>query len=152
MKTTQSEEFAHDEYSSLISKVKELSLHDQIRLLEQIASLVRHRTEDDTCAHSILEMRGKNKQVWESIDVNKYINDERQSWDILLNSQISVVSLTADIASQAAKLRATHGIRTPDAIQLATAINEGASTFVTNDFGLSSVMSIDVIVLDELTS
>jgi uncharacterized protein (DUF488 family) len=81
MKTTQSEEFAHDEYSSLISKVKELSLHDQIRLLEQIASLVRHRTEDDTCVHSIFEMRGKNKQVWESIDVNKYINDERQSWD-----------------------------------------------------------------------
>jgi predicted nucleic acid-binding protein len=81
---------------------------------------------------------------------NNYVADEYR--DILLNSQISVVSLTADIASQAAKLRATHGIRTPDAIQLATAINEGASTFVTNDFGLSSVMSIDVIVLDELTS
>ncbi|WP_225896572.1 type II toxin-antitoxin system VapC family toxin [Amazonocrinis nigriterrae] len=37
------------------------------------------------------------------------------------------------IAETAAQLRADSNLRTPDAIQIATAIRAGASFFVTND-------------------
>ncbi|WP_366556963.1 PIN domain-containing protein [Desulfosporosinus sp. BICA1-9] len=38
-----------------------------------------------------------------------------------------------NIALQAAKLRASYGFKTPDALFLATAIEEKAEAFITND-------------------
>jgi len=53
--------------------------------------------------------------------------------EILLNQEsLTVVELTPDIAETAAQLRATYNLRSPDAIQMATAIREGASFFLTN--------------------
>jgi len=73
--------------------------------------------------------------------------------DILLNTQgLAIVSLSRDIAEEAARLRATHNVRTPDAIQLATAICSGASFFLTNDARLPSLPGLKVLVLDQLHS
>jgi predicted nucleic acid-binding protein len=41
-------------------------------------------------------------------------------------------------------------LRTPDAIQMATAIFEGASFFVTNDARLPSLPGLEVLILEEL--
>ena len=46
---------------------------------------------------------------------------------------LKIAPLTPSIAAQAARLRAAYGIRTPDAIHLATAIEGGAAGFITND-------------------
>ena len=48
----------------------------------------------------------------------------------------------------AAKLRALHsGLRTPDALQLATALTAGCSTFVTNDRKLPAIDGLRIIQL-----
>ncbi len=31
--------------------------------------------------HSILELKGLGKEFWRSIDVEKYLREERESWD-----------------------------------------------------------------------
>jgi len=31
--------------------------------------------------HSILELEGLGKEIWEGIDVEKYIEEERNSWE-----------------------------------------------------------------------
>lgn len=50
----------------------------------------------------------------------------QQYHDILLNvGNLTTIPLSQDIAEEAARLRATYNIRTPDAIQMATAIHEG---------------------------
>jgi predicted nucleic acid-binding protein len=46
----------------------------------------------------------------------------------------------------AAGLRARHGLRTPDAIQIATALRHKAETFITNDERLASVKEIKVTI------
>jgi predicted nucleic acid-binding protein len=46
---------------------------------------------------------------------------------------LETVPLTITIAAEAARLRADYGIRTPDAIHLATAIKNEAAGFITND-------------------
>lgn len=62
--------------------------------------------------------------------------------DILLNQdRLSVVSVSPEIAEISAMLRANYALRTPDSIQLATAINRGASSFLTNDRRLSAPFS-----------
>lgn len=71
--------------------------------------------------------------------------------DILLHSSnITCVDLTAQIAEQAAVLRSEHAIRTPDAVQMATAILGQASHFLTNDARLPSLPGMPVLLLDQL--
>lgn len=55
-----------------------------------------------------------------------------------------------NISIRAVKIRAKHGLKTPDAIFIATAIEEGAEVFVTNDLRLKRVGSIKIILLDDL--
>ena len=50
--------------------------------------------------------------------------------DFLLNSNnVTTRLFSREIAEEAARLRAFNNIRTPDSIQMATAINEGATIF-----------------------
>jgi predicted nucleic acid-binding protein len=75
----------------------------------------------------------------------------QQYRDILLNSQgLTTIPLSQDIAEEAARIRAAHNIRTPDAIQMATAIYMGASHFLTNDARLPSLPELKVWVLDKV--
>jgi len=72
--------------------------------------------------------------------------------DILFDSRgLTTVSMQSDIAEKAAELRAKYAIRTPDAIQVATSLREGATFFLTNDVRLSAISELNVLVLDQLT-
>lgn len=61
----------------------------------------------------------------------------------------TIADITAAAAERAADLRARHGIRLPDALQVATAMEHGASHFVTNDARLRVVADVTVVVLDD---
>ncbi|WP_404987325.1 type II toxin-antitoxin system VapC family toxin [Candidatus Hadarchaeum sp.] len=60
--------------------------------------------------------------------------------------------MDAAIAERAADLRARYGLRTPDALQVATALHAGATAFLTNDARLKAVRELEVVLLDELSS
>jgi predicted nucleic acid-binding protein len=70
---------------------------------------------------------------------------------LLRNANLATIPLSAAIADRAAGLRARYNLSTPDAVQLATAIAQGASHFLTNDAQLARVSGIRVLVLDDLT-
>jgi predicted nucleic acid-binding protein len=53
------------------------------------------------------------------------------------------------VAEAAATIRASHGLRAPDAIQVATCIVEGASAFITNDDRLKKVEEPKIIVMSD---
>jgi predicted nucleic acid-binding protein len=57
------------------------------------------------------------------------------------------VPVTLEVARHAARLRAAYGLRTPDAIHLATAVAAEAAEFVTTDRRLARVKEIEVRVL-----
>lgn len=79
------------------------------------------------------------------------INLAKQYRNILTNaSGIEIVDTTSDIAESAAQLRAKYNVRTPDAIQLATAINSKADYFLTNDDNLKKVSEIIIVTISEL--
>lgn len=71
--------------------------------------------------------------------------------DIILDQEnLITVPISVEIAEVAAQLRATQNLRTPDAIQIATAIQGGAAYFLTNDARLATVPDLEVLVLDAL--
>jgi predicted nucleic acid-binding protein len=73
--------------------------------------------------------------------------------DILFESKgVETQLLTQKIAEEAARLRAIHKLRTPDSIQMATAITEGASYFLTNDKVLPSLPQLKILSLTSLAN
>jgi predicted nucleic acid-binding protein len=75
----------------------------------------------------------------------------QQYSSILLNSRnLKTLPVTAEIAAEAAQLRASYGLKTPDSIQLATARVGGATAFMTNDDRFASIPGIELIHLDGL--
>ena len=69
---------------------------------------------------------------------------------MLLSSEISLISINQTILKQAANLRSTTNLKTPDAIHAATAINQNCKIFLTNDAGLRNIPLPSVIVLKDL--
>lgn len=63
---------------------------------------------------------------------------------------LRIVDVDQAIARHAAQLRSLYGLRTPDAIHVATAMEMSATAFVTNDIRLKRVQGIDVVLLGEL--
>ena len=71
--------------------------------------------------------------------------------DILLSSpHVTTLPVTFATAETAADLRAQHNLKTPDAIQLATALNAGAEFFLTNDRDFPGMAEIEILKLREL--
>ncbi len=64
---------------------------------------------------------------------------------------LSIIPVTEEIAERAAWLRAQHPMKTPDAIQLATASVSGSHFFLTNDEALPQVEEIRILTLDRFS-
>ncbi len=60
--------------------------------------------------------------------------------------------LTLGIADLAARFRADYALRTPSAIQAATAVEGTATGFLTNDFSFERVHLFETLVLDTFIS
>ena len=65
-------------YNHVISEIKTMDLSDQLRLLEEMAKIIRRQTNKP---RSILELKGKGKDIWKDVNVKSYIDEERSSWN-----------------------------------------------------------------------
>jgi predicted nucleic acid-binding protein len=94
-----------------------------------------------TSVIAVLEVLTGAKRREDEVLVRRY--------ESLFTESAGVVVLDVDmeIARRAAELRARYGVRTADAIHLATALAAGASAFVTTDRRLARVKEIEVRVL-----
>ena len=68
------------DYEEVLDQARKLSLVDQARLMEELAKIVRIHIQEQS-EHSVRELRGLGKELWRSIDVERYIEEERNSWD-----------------------------------------------------------------------
>ena len=63
---------------------------------------------------------------------------------------LQLAPVTRAVLVRAAEIRARYGLRTPDAIMLATAVESGATLAVTNDRAWRKMDEIDVLLLRDL--
>lgn len=71
--------------------------------------------------------------------------------EILLFSEgLTTYEILHEVSELSADLRARYNIKTPDAIQIATAVIYGANVFLTNDPALKKVLDIKTVVLDDM--
>ncbi len=70
----------YNTYREVLNQVQHLSPNEQLQLLKDLMDLLKHQTTIRPL-HSILELEGLGKEVWENIDVDRYLEEERNSWD-----------------------------------------------------------------------
>jgi predicted nucleic acid-binding protein len=74
---------------------------------------------------------------------------EKYKTILLSSNDLETCEISNEISERAAIIRAKYGFKTPDSIQLATAIVRKADYFLTNDSALKQVNEIKVIILEE---
>ncbi len=62
---------------------------------------------------------------------------------------LELVEVSRAVLRDAAALRAATGMRTPDAIQIATALQRGCTSFVTNDRALPALPGLGILQLSD---
>jgi hypothetical protein len=67
-------------YGQLLAQASRLSPADQLRLLEGLAALVRQQIAP-AAPQSVTALRGLGKEIWQGIDAQEYVNQERAAWD-----------------------------------------------------------------------
>ncbi|MFA9213373.1 MAG: type II toxin-antitoxin system VapC family toxin [Candidatus Methylacidiphilales bacterium] len=66
------------------------------------------------------------------------------------SSGIETIKINNAVAIKAAEIRAKYNLKTPDAIQIATAIENSADYFFTNDERLKNIEEITVLSLKDI--
>jgi len=118
------------------------------KYVDLMREIIRHVDEGGIFGCSsmvaLTEVLTKPKKVADKARENEYR-------DLLLHSRnFDLVLIDSFIAEQAAELRARYNLRTPDALQVAAALNLECQAFLTNDMGLKRVTELRVLILDEL--
>ncbi len=67
-------------YQEMLSNIQQLSLDEKLQLLEDLVAMVRYG-EKEQDLHNIMEFKGIAKDAWKDVDVEKYLEQERNSWD-----------------------------------------------------------------------
>ena len=67
-------------YREALSRVLLLTPDEQLQLLADVAVMLRQQVTAEP-QHSIMELEGLGKEIWQDVDVEKYIDEERNSWD-----------------------------------------------------------------------
>ena len=116
----------HEPYLGLLAPVWQEAERGQLQLVSSELALaevlvrpVRERNE---------ELISRYQEVFASADV-RLVPASRRTWE------------------DAARLRADYGLRTPDALHAATALQEHCDLFITNDADFRRVTELPVVVL-----
>ena len=70
--------------------------------------------------------------------------------ELLDTAEVERLPLTAAVLEQAARLRATTGIKTPDAIHAASSLIRNAALFLSNDKGFQKIPTLSFAYLQDL--
>ena len=68
-------------YDHTLNMARRLALPEQLQLLEDLTRMVRRRVSYKPKTYSIMELEGLGAEIWQGIDAQAYVNQERASWD-----------------------------------------------------------------------
>ncbi|MFN8541789.1 MAG: hypothetical protein U0232_30470 [Thermomicrobiales bacterium] len=68
-----------NDYDGVLAQVRRLDADAQRRLLQELTVLVE-QSEIGHGTRSLRELSGLGKEIWQDIDVDEYIRQEREAW------------------------------------------------------------------------
>jgi hypothetical protein len=68
------------DYKDVLERAASLSIEERLRLIQELAAR-NAQEKSHEARHSILELRGLGKEIWQGIDAQEYVDRERSSWN-----------------------------------------------------------------------
>ncbi len=68
-----------EEYIKVLELILQLTPEEQLQLAEELERIIEHRNAEEPL-HDVMEFKGVAKELWKDVDVQKYIDEERNSW------------------------------------------------------------------------
>ncbi len=65
-------------YDEVLNQIQNFPLQEQRRLLKDLEAMLSKPKAKPR--HSLLELEGLGKEIWEGIDPQQYVDEERNSW------------------------------------------------------------------------
>jgi hypothetical protein len=72
---------AISELEQVLDLTARLSAVDQLRLIERLVAQVRAHQENEAASVDILSLVGVGADLWQQIDVDTYLKQERANWE-----------------------------------------------------------------------
>lgn len=66
-------------YDQVLKMTERLDLPEQLQLLEMLSKMVRNRVVGSE-THSVMELEGLGAEIWQEIEAQAYVDQERDSW------------------------------------------------------------------------
>ena len=74
--------YAYEEMlNDVAHRVRGLPPEEQEQFLNDLTKIIRQPAHHRPKKHNVMEFRGMAKDFWKGIDVKKFIEEERNSWD-----------------------------------------------------------------------
>ncbi|HDM77205.1 MAG TPA: hypothetical protein ENG51_12180 [Deltaproteobacteria bacterium] len=67
-------------YEDYIKGIPRLRPDEQLRLMEFIVSTLKKALSGKESKHSVMELEGLGSDLWNGIDAQRYVEEERESW------------------------------------------------------------------------
>ena len=67
------------DYYEVLNRVHRLTSAEQLRLLEDLASLIHCRVLPQP-RRGVLDLQGLGKEIWSDIDAQGYVDKQRAAW------------------------------------------------------------------------
>lgn len=125
------------------------SLAVSLLALPELASALARRQREGalspTDAHLVWRRFRGDLRRWSTLRLTSSIVNTA----LMGYPNLDILDVTREIARRAAEMRARHRLRAIDGLQVATAIQAGATAFLTNDQCLRRVDEIPVLLIDD---
>lgn len=72
---------AINKLEQVLDLTAKLSAVDQLRLIERLIVQVRTQQERESAPVDMLSLAGMGAELWQKIDVDAYLEQERASWE-----------------------------------------------------------------------
>jgi len=69
-----------DAYQKVLDRARLLNVPQQLDLIAELAAALRQPVVVRP-RHSIMELQGLGKELWQDIDAQQYVNQERNTWN-----------------------------------------------------------------------
>lgn len=66
---------------TILNEIEYLGYSEQMELLEKLVGVVKKKSIVSNRTHTITDLKGLGKEMWKSVNVEEYINKERDSWE-----------------------------------------------------------------------
>ncbi len=67
--------------NEILEEIRALSLEERKQLMKLMIDTLTETPHFSARRHSLRELRGLGKEIWEGIDAQDYINQQRDEWD-----------------------------------------------------------------------